>query len=298
MEHISVCICTYNRRDLLVRLLQSLDKQVTENLFAYSVIVVDNDACETARGAVESTRKTVTYGLDYRTEPRKNIALARNKALLHSSGGYVAMLDDDELPGDRWLFNLYQTKSRYGVNGVFGPVLPLFENTPPNWLVRSRLCERATFETGTMLRESRYLRTGNVLFDRHIFGNLPLPFNPKFGRSGGEDADFFERMLQRGHSFVWCNEAAVYENVPAERQTTAYFMKRAFLRGVTEADLAPFFCFGTIKSLLAVVTYLIMLPFLAVMGYHLFVRYLIKLCDHLSKLLAYCGVRLARQRTF
>jgi hypothetical protein len=142
------------------------------------------------------------------------------------------------------------------------------------------------------------MRTGNVLFDRALVNGMSEPFDPSYGLTGGEDADFFERMLQRGHSFVWCNEAPVYENVPAERQTTAYFVKRAFIRGVTEADLSPFFCFGTIKSLLAVVVYLIMLPFLAMVGYHLFVRYLVKTCDHLSKLLAYCGVRLARQRTF
>jgi hypothetical protein len=142
------------------------------------------------------------------------------------------------------------------------------------------------------------MRTGNVLFDREMVKDLAMPFDPKFGRSGGEDADFFGRMVESGRSFVWCHEAPVYENVPAERQTLRYFVKRAFIRGVTEAEQAPLLCLGNVKSLFAVTAYGIMLPFLAIVRYHLFAKYLVKLSDPLSKLLAYCGVKLAKQRAF
>src|SRR5262249_52817870 len=145
---------------------------------------------------------------------------------------------------------------------------------------------------------SNYLRTGNILLQRNLFDGLEAPFDPRLSRSGGEDADFLGRMLESGRSFVWCEEAPVHESVPVERQTLSYQLRRALIRGVTEADKEAFFSFGTAKSVLAIVLYAIALPFLLVARYHVFARYLVKCCDHLAKLLAHLGVRLARERTF
>jgi hypothetical protein len=38
------------------------------------------------------------------------------------------------------------------------------------------------------------------------------------------------------------------------------------------------------------------LPVVAVFGQHVFLKYLIKLCDHASRLLAFLGVRLVTER--
>jgi len=43
VAHVSVCICTFKRPVLLRRLLLELDGQITEGLFSYSIVVVDND---------------------------------------------------------------------------------------------------------------------------------------------------------------------------------------------------------------------------------------------------------------
>jgi hypothetical protein len=52
------------------------------------------------------------------------------------------------------------------------------------------------------------------------------------------------------------------------------------------------------KSVVAVIAYTVGLPFLLVGGYHLFVKYFIKDCDHLAKLFAHLGVKLTRERNF
>jgi len=51
-SHISVCICTFKRPQLLKRALEKLGHQRTEDLFSYSVVIVDNDRAESAREAV------------------------------------------------------------------------------------------------------------------------------------------------------------------------------------------------------------------------------------------------------
>ena len=145
---------------------------------------------------------------------------------------------------------------------------------------------------------SKYMRTGNVLIRKTLLSEMSPPFDPRLGRTGGEDADLFGRLLQRGYTFVWCQEARVHEEVPQERQKRTYHLQRAFLRGVTSADQEKILSIGTVKSSLAVALYTASLPVLALVAHHLFIRYLVKDCDHIAKLLAHCGVVLARERKF
>ena len=53
IQHICVCICTYKRPVLLRRLLEGLGDQDTSRLFTFSIVVVDNDRSESARGVVK-----------------------------------------------------------------------------------------------------------------------------------------------------------------------------------------------------------------------------------------------------
>ena len=295
--HISVCVPTYKRPDTLTRCLEGLERQERHG-FTYSIVVVDNDFLESAKDLVEEWKRRSTISILYACEPEQNISRARNTAVANASGEYVAFIDDDEVPEPEWLANLLKTSTRYSVDGVLGPVLPRFPGTPPDWLLKSGLCTRPSFPTGTQLANSKYMRTGNVLMSRAIIEGLDVPFDPRLGRTGGEDADFFDRMLKAGRSFVWCSEACVYEDVPAERQTLKYHLKRALIRGVTEADREPLFSYGTLKSGAAVLIYTAGLPVLLPTRFDLFARYLVRSCDHLAKLLAHLGIRLVRERSF
>src|SRR6476659_7637391 len=92
--HISVCICTYQRPVLLQRLLNALSKQVPGDAFDISVVVADNDATRSAESLVRAFASTSPWPVVYCCEPRKNIALVRNKALEHAPGDFIAFIDD------------------------------------------------------------------------------------------------------------------------------------------------------------------------------------------------------------
>jgi len=293
--HISVCIPTYMRPRLLNKCLDALQNQKVDS-FSYSAVVVDNDADCSARVVVEQWQHRSGVDVKYEVEPLQNISLARNRAVAASGGDLIAFIDDDEFPEPTWLLELHRTYRRFPVDGVLGPVLPYFEGTPPQWLVKSGLCVRTAFTTGTVLSVSKYMRTGNVLLRRHLLGGKEPPFDPSRGRTGGEDTAFFASMLRQGRSFVWCNEARVYEAVPQERQQRSYYVQRALTRGVTEAENEPLLSFGTVKSLVAVVLYSASLPFFLLVGHYLFMKFLEKDCQHLAKLLAHAGIRLVETR--
>jgi hypothetical protein len=98
-----------------------------------------------------------------------------------------------------------------------------------------------------------------------------------------------------GHSFVWCNEAVAYEWVPSLRWKRSFMVRRALLRG--KMALSHRRGLGDlVKSLLAVVGYTLALPVFLVMGHHLFMKYLIKACDHAGKLLAFANINPVREK--
>jgi len=296
-DHVSVCICTYKRSKSLTRLLSELQNQVSDGLFTYSVVVVDNDHMQSAKSVVESFKERSFIDINYYNEPIQNIALARNKAIEHATGDFVGFIDDDECPSDTWLYKLYTTLEKYGVDGVLGPVKPHFEIEPPEWITKGKLCERPSFKTGSLL-SCKYSRTGNVLFTKKIIDNMDNLFNPDFGQTGGEDVDFFRRMAKKGHTFVWCDEAPVYETVPPERLKRSYFLRRALLRGsVSFRITSQYSNVNQIPmSVLAFSIYTLALPVFFFLGHHIFMKYLIKDCDHLGKLLAACGINVIKER--
>jgi succinoglycan biosynthesis protein ExoM len=295
-DHISVCICTYKRQKLLRRLLNKLQNQITDDLFTYSIIVVDNDCDKSAKQTVLSFKNTSAIDIRYFNEPEKNIALARNKTIQNAQGNFVAFIDDDEFPDDEWLLELYKSYNKFNADGVFGPVKSHFETEPPQWIIKGNLHERESFKTGTLLKRFKYTRTGNVLLSMKIFDEKKGNFDPTLGKSGGEDTAFFKRMIESGCIFVWCNEACVYETVPPERFTRVYFLKRALLRGVVSSRYISLISFSMLKSLTAFILYTSALPFLLLIGNHVFMIYLIKDCDHIGKILALCGLKLIKDR--
>jgi glycosyltransferase involved in cell wall biosynthesis len=273
--------------------LERLKNQRTDGLFTYSVVVADNDAACSAKKAATNAAEGKLQ-ITYCVEPQQNIALARNRALAHAEGDFVAFIDDDEFPIQEWLCNLFKTCQEHGVDGVLGPVKPHFESEPPRWVKDGHFFERPTYVTGHKLGWGQS-RTGNVLFRKNILIEEEPPFRAHFD-TAGEDVDFFRRMADKGCNFIWCNEAVAYEVVPASRCTRRYLLRRALLRGSNFPKHPTRRLKHAAMSVIAVPCYTIALPILALFGQHLALKYLIKLCDHSSRLLAFLGWRLVSQR--
>jgi succinoglycan biosynthesis protein ExoM len=292
LPHISVCVCTYKRPDLLQRLLARLGVQKTADRFTYSIVVVDNDQSGSARQTGDAFASQSAIALRYCIEPRQNISRARNKAVENAAGDFIAFIDDDEIPSEVWLLTLFDACRHYNVDGVLGPVLPQFDSAPPAWIVKGKFYQRPSYPTGFVIDWPKG-RTGNVLLKKQVFAAEPVPFRPEF--LTGEDQDFFRRAIARGYVFVWCEEAMAHEVVPAIRWKRSFMLKRALLRGATSVVHPTFGISEVAKSLLAVPAYTLMLPFALLLGQHRFVPLTVKLFDHLGRLLALVGIRPVKQ---
>jgi len=301
-DHISVCICTFRRNQMLEHLLRNLKLQETGELFDYSVVIVDNDSAGPARETVMRLRAELTLEIEYAIEPEQTIPAARNHALKLARGNYIAIMDDDEFPPQHWLITMYRAIQAFDVEGALGPVHPFFNKRPPAWLIKGRFCERPIHRTGTLLNWSQ-TRTGNVLLKKDVFDRHQIRFDLKW-KTSGSDRAFFKVAMAAGCRFIAVAEAPVYENVPPERWNRGYYLRRALVHGYNSyrnstGDLRGFSrLMIPLKSGAALITYVAALPLCACLGSHRLVRCLEGGGYHLSRLCAMLGIELKKERDF
>jgi glycosyltransferase involved in cell wall biosynthesis len=272
---------------MLRRLLEELSGQQTDDEFTFSAVVVDNDAAESARTVIEEFKRQSPLRVDYDVEPQQGISRARNKVVTSAKGDYLAFIDDDEFPAPGWLIKLYEACLTYSADGVLGHVKRHFEEEPPTWLRKSSLLQRRLNLTGTPV-DWHEAPTANVLIRGDLVRGDGQPFCPEL--RSGEDQDFFRRKMEEGRRFFWSAEAVVYEAVPRGRWRRSYHLRRALLRGYSSFQKPDCGAASIGKSIVAVPLYLIALPLAQVAGHHRFMTLLVKMCDHLGKLLALVGI--------
>ncbi|HFC53575.1 MAG TPA: glycosyltransferase [Gammaproteobacteria bacterium] len=227
-REVDVCVATYRRPRLLKKLLLSLLAQELDDAVSYRIVVVDNDASASARQVVMDVSAIAEVEVIYDVEPEQNISLARNRAISLAKGDMIAFIDDDEYAEPDWLQKLLDAVENWQADAVFGPVITVYPPNTPGWIKRGGFFERARWSSGTIRPHGG---TGNVLITKSAMSGMKWYFDPEYGLSGGGDTDFFSRMHNRGAKLIWCDNAVVYEEVPASRMTLRWMMLRAFRGG-------------------------------------------------------------------
>ena len=295
LPHLTICICTCGRPAMLERLLREISARKPRVLLRFQlwspIMTRVNPRDQWWKCLLRESGVPIVYcsGSGYETLPR-----LATTALSHATGDFIVFVDDDEFPAAGWLLNLFRTCESHQVAGVLGPVKPHFDHEPPQWLIKGGFYQRPTHPTGFVMPWQK-CRTGNVLFRRNILDPSEAPFRREFG-GGGEDQDFFRRMIERGHRFVWCDEAIIYEVVPPSRWSRRFMIHRALFRGRNTFLHPKHRLRNLLKSVIAVPAYALALPVLLLAGHHYFMKYLVKLADHVGRLLASVGLNPVTER--
>lgn len=230
---VAVCIATYRRPVMLDALLDSLealrfDAEARPDVL---VVVVDNEDAASSREVVARRMESFPFPIRWAVEPRRNIALARNRCIqvaLGNGADFVAFVDDDEQVAPDWLAALLRVRAASGADVVGGPVLNAYGRNTPPWIVAGSLPARTRMPTGTRIATAE---TANVLIAARLLQAMRQHFDPRFGVTGGSDSHFFLRASQAGAHMVWADEAVVHETVPDSRATGAWLLRRAFRVG-------------------------------------------------------------------
>ena len=234
MTRIAVCALTYLRPVGLARLLEELDRLTIPDDVEVQVMIVDNDP---ERSAEEIVRR---HGS---SSPSRRPSTSTNRRSWHSGGAQrsvaaardwradaICFIDDDEWPEPDWLVELVSTARRTGADVVTGPVFPVFDEPPPNWILDGGYFERPRHDHDGLID---YATTSSVLIDMACIADRSEPFDRHFGLSGGDDTHLFAELNDAGRRIAWCDRAHVYETIPATRVDLSWLLRREYRRGQT-----------------------------------------------------------------
>jgi glycosyltransferase involved in cell wall biosynthesis len=235
-QRVTICVPTFRRPDGLARLLSATARMSLPRGWTVDVLVVDNDARESGKVAVDRAVLDLGLPIEYRVETQRGIPQVRNRCLRETkSADWIAFLDDDEWPTPTWFESLVRVQVETGAPVLIGPSEPVFEVPPPNWIREGRFFERERFATGSAIPFWR-ARSSGVLIDRSLCDQLgDAPFDERFPLAGGTDRMFFSTLQNQGALIVWVDDAVVYESVPASRARLAWLLRRSYRTGISRS---------------------------------------------------------------
>ncbi|RUR03474.1 glycosyltransferase family 2 protein [Labedella endophytica] len=230
---VTIAVLTFKRPEDIAETLPLLADQaesVIARVGRASVLVVDNDPAESARTLVEAyAAERAEIPIRYHAEPVSGITAGRNRALTEAAGDDILVfIDDDERPTDAWLSLLLDTFEQSDAVAVVGPVISRFDVEPDSWVAAGEFFSRRRLPTGSAVTVAA---TNNLLLDLRVVRSIGLEFDPAFGITGGGDTMFSRTLADRGGRLLWCDEAIVWDVVPASRVTRDWVVRRAFRSG-------------------------------------------------------------------
>lgn len=228
---VSICMCTYKRESLK----KTLDSVVAQKLpkgYSLEVVVVDNDSEQSGRAACEEYQNhSPSVPVRYFTNNVRNLSEVRNSTMEHARGELLAFIDDDEWASDdQWLSRMIATMDKHQADIVFGRVIVHYPDSSPDWIVTGDLFGKDSHPHESSQKKGA---TSNALLKAVWVKERDFRFDPYFGKSGGEDTDFFHRIYKAGGKLIYDAHAAVEEVVEPHRLNLEYIKKQNIRIGQT-----------------------------------------------------------------
>lgn len=242
---VAICICTYNRPDLLARLLGVL-RNIQTGTLKYedvAILVVDNGPDRRVAAVCDRLQDQLPVRLVLIEERRRGISFARNRAVdeaLRSGFDFVAFIDDDDTPERDWLEKLIQKQRETRADIVCGAIPAAVDPRWPDWLKNSPLFEPSGAKTETKFGVPQGIGSGNVLMDGRLLARLksvgPV-FSPEFALIGGSDTEFYIRAKRSGAKIVKAENSIIHRHYSAPRLTFKGLMVYALHKGNYSAHI-------------------------------------------------------------
>jgi len=241
---VTVAICTWNRADSLRKTLASL-VAATPPQGRWEVLVVNNNSTDHTHKVLDEFAALLP--LRVILELRQGLSHARNAAVAAAAGRFMLWTDDDVLVDVNWLRGYEGAIARWPEASVFGgPIHPVFEGSPPDWLtegwrlIAEAFAYRDMGETVVALGPGEGLPFGANYAVRTALQRLHR-YDPDLGRSGpsgalGEEVSVLEALLKTAEGW-WVPESKVLHRIPPARQTRAYVGRYYRMVGKTHAML-------------------------------------------------------------
>ena len=243
MIRLSLIIPTHNRAGQLLAALESVVRQDLPAADWECVVVSNNSTDDTVARFGDFAARYPGLNLRIVTEDGPGVSYARNRGIAETSAPLLVFIDDDERinPGFlRAYADFFDAHPDAVVAG--GRIIAEYVTGRPAWLSKYTEMPIANpMDFGDAVRPfpaGRVPGGGNMAFRRSAalrYGG----FDPSLGRVGrmligGEENDFFERLMRGGETCWYVPGAVMWHIIPPEKLTESYFRRLCYNVGVSQ----------------------------------------------------------------
>ena len=243
MIRLSLIIPTHNRSERLIAALESVIRQDLPAADWECVVVSNNSTDDTVARFGDFAARYPGLNLRLVTEDGPGVSYARNRGIAETSAPLLVFIDDDERinPGFlRAYADFFDPHPDAVVAG--GRIIAQYVTGRPAWLSKYTEMPIANpMDFGDAVRPfpaGRVPGGGNMAFRRSAalrYGG----FDPSLGRVGrmligGEENDFFERLMRGGETCWYVPGAVMWHIIPPEKLTESYFRRLCYNVGVSQ----------------------------------------------------------------
>ncbi len=238
----TVALCTHNHADRLARTLIDL-QSLRAPREPWELLVIDNGCSDGTPDLLAHHGWPAKWQVRVVREERLGLSNARNRAVADAHGDYVIFMDDDETPDADWLRAFERLIDAHHPDAFGGRIRVLFEDERPAWLrdeLLGFLGELNRFDQVTPLTEpGASFYGGNFGFRRAVCDRIGL-FDAMLGRkgndnTGGEEVDFYRRLLAADLRVWWTPEAVIHHRIQTAKLERSYFYDLHYRMGRMEA---------------------------------------------------------------
>ena len=200
----TIQLCTYNRAQLLERVLDACFEQTLDPL-QYEVVLVNDGSSDGTSAVIERARARATCRFEVIDQANAGLAKGRNAGIARAIGERIIFIDDDVLPLPTFVAEHLRSHATHPLAIVRGGAINVEsfdELPPPVWSIKDY--------------SGNYFWTTNV--------SVPLAtiraiggFNESFSEYGWEDIDVGLRLRFGGVKAVFNAKALAYHYKPRPR---------------------------------------------------------------------------------
>ena len=264
----TVALCTHNHADRLARTLSDLALLKAPQA-PWEFLLIDNGCRDATPGLLAHHAWPAGWQVRVVREEKLGLSNARNRAIAEARGEYVIFMDDDETADPDWLCAFERLIVARQPDAFGGRIRVLFEDERPKWLRDDLLGFLGELNRAEHIaplsdpHESFY--GGNFGFRKTVCDRVG-GFDATLGRkgadnTGGEEVDFYRRLLDAGFKVWWTPEAVIHHRIQAAKLNRGYFIDLHYCMGRMEAirqrgtgsRVPPRYLFGQLLRAMATV---------------------------------------------
>lgn len=275
LMNVTVVICTHDRRELLARTIESLNRAHHPEKCGVSILVIANACADDTVPWLEHYRKSIEHDdllpLEYAVVPTPGKSNALNHAANLIRSEVTTYVDDDHRVDANYLTNICAATRLYSDADLFcGRILPDWDGSEPAWVhdqgpYRIYPLPVPRYDQGDKpleMRDEGPLPGGGNLFLRTEWLKKVGGFSTDYGPTGhdlggAEDLEWVRRALAKGATLRYVPDVRQYHYVDKDRLRFTYLLRKSYERSASlvrlrqSADKIPLFTYRKAVTYLA-----------------------------------------------